>query len=798
MDVRDTVQLTIADRALMRKYGLSNQPEETDPEPDIHGGIIPALQGVDGHPPRRHLSLYDRMLLQKYAVPRSLSIPPSYSSLSSSPAAPPIESTKKRRRFYKKANLGREVRKEAGQVQEGSPCGSPSQVAEPPVRADKSIPHPPLNSGPSHFTHFAALYHTLVRDGALPLGYLQEFVSLEQPARRSANRLQASAVSVTDSAASMTLDALRRESEHRASVEVSISDQMVIAADLRPKKFRTRWQRVVFDGPTARKDAEAAERDRWIQLLANLLRSTDTPMGKLIRENPSNVQLLGGGRRAGTLRSRVRSVQKFLGWLVASHGVNFPVHWRQLTEYLQVRYSEPCVRGSLKLVHSSYVFLQEVAGIEDKLTDSSMYAVALKELMSQAIPGKAPRQAPRFPTILLAAFEDMVLGLDRPLFVRVLSWWLLVQSWGTLRFDDHRVLLPREFIVSSAGLQARLTRSKVSGSDKHLSCRSVIIHPFAYVQRESWLSVGWKLLQEGAPHERDYLMPAPTNNFQGFKVKELKYATAFAVQTHIISTATYRGLRIFENSTGHYYTPHSGRNFMPSAASVLGFTKSERDVLGGWAADGSQRYTRTAKYKISQMQMAVASTFKSSDPDQLAEWDDLDCLADFLRTWDVPETSIRKSLQILGLRSYADLQRSDFAEPVPPDCDSAPFELALDTLDEDAENRKKLSKEKQQVGNRGRSERLGTDHKQARSEIRSQLQSGYYISYSGKKSIRVVHCLGRCYVLPGVDYLSFVYAGEQFPASDAYDCVCKWCARASQSKADPGSSGTNTSSSSDE
>ena len=242
-------------------------------------------------------------------------------------------------------------------------------------------------------------------------------------------------------------------------------------------------------------------------------------MGKLIRENPSNVQLLGGGRRAGTLRSRVRSVQKFMGWLVAAHGVNFPVHWGQLTEYLQVRYSEPCVRGSLKLVHSSYIFLQEVAGIEDKLTDSAMYVVALKELMSQASPGKPPRQAPKFPTILLAAFEDMVLSADRPVFLRVLSWWLLVQSWGTLRFDDHRGLLPRDFVVTSTGLQARLTRSKVSGSDKHLNFRTVIIHPSAYIQREGWLAVGWKLLLEGAPHERDYLLPAPTNNFQGFKIR---------------------------------------------------------------------------------------------------------------------------------------------------------------------------------------------------------------------------------------------------------------------------------------
>ena len=63
---------------------------------------------------------------------------------------------------------------------------------------------------------------------------------------------------------------------------------------------------------------------------------------------------------------------------------------------------------------------------------------------------------------------------------------------------------------------------------------------------------------------------------------------------------------------------------MPSATGVLGFAKSERDILGGWSAEGSQRYTRTAKYKIAQMQIAVASTFKNSEPDQLAEADDID------------------------------------------------------------------------------------------------------------------------------------------------------------------------------
>ena len=131
-----------------------------------------------------------------------------------------------------------------------------------------------------------------------------------------------------------------------------------------------------------------------------------------------------------------------MGWLAAAHGINFPSNWRQLIEYLQVRRSEPCVRGALKLIHSSFVFLEEVTGIEDKLTDAALYVVSKKEIMALARPGKAWPQAPKRPTILLGSFEEYVVSQETPLYWRVLSWWLLVQSWGTLRFDDHRGLLP--------------------------------------------------------------------------------------------------------------------------------------------------------------------------------------------------------------------------------------------------------------------------------------------------------------------------------------------------------------------
>ena len=251
--------------------------------------------------------------------------------------------------------------------------------------------------------------------------------------------------------------------------------------------------------------------------------------------------------------------------------------------------------------------------------------------------GKPPRQAPRFPTVLLAAFEDNVVSLDAPVFWRVMSWWLLLQSWATLRFDDHRGIIPAEVKVSNSGLHRKLTRSKVSGPDKKLNFRLLVVHPSSCVHQKDWLVAGWNLLEKEAPYWRDYLLRAPANNYRGLRRKELSYQTAFAVQSQIISLASYRGLKIFRMSTGHFYTPHSGRNFMPSATAVLNFSRSNRDMLGGWAAEGSQRYSRAAKHMIASMGNAVSMTFKSTQHDPLAEADDLDAMSMFLKSWDVTD-----------------------------------------------------------------------------------------------------------------------------------------------------------------
>ena len=588
-----------------------------------------ARSGVDGHPSSA-LSLQDKVLLHKYSIPVSIgtSIATAEGSFvqserdecmirsevpqkaedrvkvdqrdprtsgskasgsadqlvqsSSSVSKDSAETDPKRRRRVGKLGVRKEPRDNCGGT--SVPKNVETQFVEGP-------PNIPLDSRDCivvqkcGLTDMVNLYITLLMDKVIPAGFLAEFLLLEHSLKASSRRFMNQAASRSDAEAERLLAIDKKQKVTHVLTSFAASDQLVLASELKPRKFRTKWQRIIYEGPTARKDMEDAERSRWVAFFGDLLRHTDTPMGRLLRESPSNIQLRGSGLRAGTLRSRVRSIRKFLEWLSTAHKIAFPVHWQQFIEFLQVRLSEPCVRGSLKSAHRSFLFLQESAGISDKFTDSALYDVARKELFAAALPVRAPRQAPRFPSILLGAFEDNVMDSSLPVFWRVLSWWLLFQSWSTLRFDDHRGIIPEDLEISEAGLVGKLSRSKVTGRDKRVAFRVLVIHPSAFVHQKDWLITGWAVLSKEAPYVRDYLLPAPANNFRGFKRKELTYHTTFAVQSQIVSLAAYRGLRIFRTQTPHYYTPHSGRNFMPTSTAVLGFSKSDRDMLGGWVND---------------------------------------------------------------------------------------------------------------------------------------------------------------------------------------------------------------------
>ena len=50
-------------------------------------------------------------------------------------------------------------------------------------------------------------------------------------------------------------------------------------------------------------------------------------------------------------------------------------------------------------------------------------------------------------------------------------------------------------------------------------------------------------------------------------------------------------------------------------------------------------------------------------------------------------------------------------------------------------------------------------------------------SNSGRNSTMVLHRLGTCYMVPGVDYPRYMHSGPQIPKQGDFDSICKQCSR---------------------
>ena len=615
------------------------------------------------------------------------------------------------------------------------------------------------------------LYLSLVQDGALPEGFQTEFEKLGPAIESGSARELRKAVQLDNVQAAVMLHEHKKRKQSELIFAKTVIDQFALAATVKPKRFATRLQASRYQGPSARRDAEQAERARWISALADLLRGSPTPMGAVLTQNQSNTQLLGGGRRVSTVRSRVRALKRFFSWLAIHHESLYPTSLTQLTDFLRVRLSEPCNRGALKGSHQAFIFLEEIAGVPtaERFTASRLYNVVYRELLSTALPGKPLKQAPRMLITMLSALERLVLDSTRPQYFRIFAWWVLIQNWATLRFSDHRGLSPDDISFHGLNFSARLTRSKTLGCDKAISSRMVVVDACCFLYDQSWLKVGWELLKQLANFERDYLMPSPSSNYFGCRHQELKYDTAYALLSRVLLSLSQSDESLLPRLLSNFWTPHSGRAFLPSAATVIGFSKEDRDYLGGWSAQGSDRYARVAIGRISNMQKSVISAIHAKTSDPLGEDETLSEMETYLLEKGANESDISSWMRKLSSGS------KQFSQPVPDSLVSSTPEsdeiLEQDLIEIEAPGKP----DKRRKGDRSRYD--GTDPKTLRLQTRSELPDGFYISRSGKKRIRTLHQLGSCFMVPGVDYLDYIFLGRSFPHSGTFDNVCKQCAK---------------------
>ena len=142
-------------------------------------------------------------------------------------------------------------------------------------------------------------YSSLVSGGLLPEGFEDSFVKLAQKARPARKRIQKRIATMSPMDFGQELRERQAANLRAEEMRKTATEQLIHASGRVPKKARTRLAMMSFSGPTARQDAERAEKSRWLAHLASLLVGTQTPLGLV--EKPAACNSMGLGLRSGTL-----------------------------------------------------------------------------------------------------------------------------------------------------------------------------------------------------------------------------------------------------------------------------------------------------------------------------------------------------------------------------------------------------------------------------------------------------------------------------------------------------------------
>ena len=76
-----------------------------------------------------------------------------------------------------------------------------------------------------------------------------------------------------------------------------------------------------------------------------------------------------------------------------------------------------------------------------------------------------------------------------------------------------------------------------------------------------------------------------------------------------------------------------------------------------------------------------------------------------------------------------------------------------------------------------RTQVLGDSPKEVREHTRRSLEPGYYLSSSGRNATRILHFLGDCCMVPGIDCVWYHFVGRLMPSISEFYGVCKLCSK---------------------
>ncbi|CAE8733378.1 unnamed protein product [Polarella glacialis] len=504
------------------------------------------------------------------------------------------------------------------------------------------------------------------------------------------------------------------------------------------------------------------ERGRWIAVVL-----IDCPGRTLALQSADPTRVIGmsiGKTRTSTMRGYLKAWDKFSRWLRLWADELWPSTAARLLDYFLIFLDEPCAMSAPQIFWQAFAWLEKAAGynVDARLSAESSVKQA-PDFANTALSCKAPprKQAPRLPACVRASMEVMVVTTTYVMALRFFAWCLLIMNWGSLRFDDIQHLLPGRLRMLGDLMVAELTQTKTTGAGKRVREVPLAIWKGCSLTGTPWLEAGLVMLELVGKLERDFLLPRAHHEGQYFLNQVAKYTDAASLLRATLCQLKTLKLTIAggwvetsdkllpEVLCAGFWTLHSGRAGLPSECAMLGFAKSERDLLGRWCPGVSADYTRTYRQCVAAMQRRVVEAQCCDGAANLSEeYDITDAMATYLGKAVGPqEAETILAAWTASTRSYA--QQMIAAHSVEPH-----GAAGTPAVDRPATPRHPAM--------------------QVPADGGPGMDSSYVIIYTrGRRSARLHRTTGGCY-WAGIEVRdSEAYKG--LPAAGLYDSRCKFC-----------------------
>jgi hypothetical protein len=297
------------------------------------------------------------------------------------------------------------------------------------------------------------------------------------------------------------------------------------------------------------------------------------------------LQCLTGSFRASTVRGYVRAWNCFQKWLWMTKAKRIRTSAADYIDYIFFRRDEPCGKTIPLTFLQAVKWIEMKAGLDQAYCFSSSVAFkAVVERVSAELQSEAPpiKRAPRMFARIVEEMESYVLCQDRPVYLRCIAWIRLIKIWATLRYDCHTHIDPADIRFYEGRLTVTLRHSKTTGANKRVKELPIILSEHAFVRDHTWLERGFELLRSIAPHQRNYLLPAPSKQWRGAIKKMATYEVAASAGHALLEDLrrTSDDSKLLPREVVPFFTEHSERATAPSILATLQVPKSDRDLLG--------------------------------------------------------------------------------------------------------------------------------------------------------------------------------------------------------------------------